>query len=113
MAATCSPHLPVSLPPQVLSGHEGPISGLCFNPMKSILASASWDKTVRLWDMFDSWRTKETLTLTSDGEPTSRAPARTCCPSPPCACLEPSAGWEWCPSQAECPGSHAALGCFP
>lgn len=36
--------------------------------MKSILASASWDKTVRLWDMFDSWRTKETLTLTSDGE---------------------------------------------
>ncbi|XP_044526133.1 periodic tryptophan protein 2 homolog [Gracilinanus agilis] len=50
----------------VLSGHEGPISGLCFNPMKSILASASWDKTVRLWDMFDSWRTKETLNLTSD-----------------------------------------------
>nr|AAI28481.1 Pwp2 protein [Mus musculus] len=50
----------------VLSGHEGPVSGLCFNPMKSILASASWDKTVRLWDMFDSWRTKETLTLTSD-----------------------------------------------
>lgn len=36
--------------------------------MKSILASASWDKTVRLWDMFDSWRTKETLTLMSDGE---------------------------------------------
>ncbi|XP_045396739.1 periodic tryptophan protein 2 homolog isoform X1 [Lemur catta] len=50
----------------VLSGHEGPVSGLCFNPMKSILASASWDKTVRLWDMFDSWRTKETLALTSD-----------------------------------------------
>ncbi|KAG6937343.1 PWP2 periodic tryptophan protein -like protein [Chelydra serpentina] len=50
----------------VLSGHEGPISSLCFNPMKSILASASWDKTVRLWDMFDSWRTKETLTLNSD-----------------------------------------------
>lgn len=36
--------------------------------MKSILASSSWDKTVRLWDMFDSWRTKETLILTSDGE---------------------------------------------
>ncbi|XP_012634527.2 periodic tryptophan protein 2 homolog [Microcebus murinus] len=50
----------------VLSGHEGPVSGLCFNPVKSILASASWDKTVRLWDMFDSWRTKETLALTSD-----------------------------------------------
>uniref|UniRef100_G1P3B5 PWP2 small subunit processome component n=1 Tax=Myotis lucifugus TaxID=59463 RepID=G1P3B5_MYOLU len=51
---------------EVLSGHEGPISGLCFNPMKSILASASWDKTVRLWDMVDSWRTTETLALTSD-----------------------------------------------
>lgn len=54
--------------PQVLSGHEGPISGLCFNPMKSVLASASWDRTVRLWDMADSWRTTETLALTSDGE---------------------------------------------
>lgn len=36
--------------------------------MKSILASASWDKTVRLWDMVDSWRTTETLALTSDGK---------------------------------------------
>uniref|UniRef100_A0A8D0P1N7 Small-subunit processome Utp12 domain-containing protein n=1 Tax=Sus scrofa TaxID=9823 RepID=A0A8D0P1N7_PIG len=50
----------------VLSGHEGPISGLCFNPTKSVLASASWDRTVRLWDMADSWRTTETLALTSD-----------------------------------------------
>ncbi|XP_038616528.1 periodic tryptophan protein 2 homolog [Tachyglossus aculeatus] len=50
----------------VLSGHEGPISGLCFNPMKCVLASASWDKTVRLWDMLDSWRTRETLTVASD-----------------------------------------------
>ncbi|XP_061483500.1 periodic tryptophan protein 2 homolog [Rhineura floridana] len=49
----------------VLAGHEGPISSLCFNPMKCILASASWDKTVRLWDMLDSWRTKETLALNS------------------------------------------------
>ncbi|XP_042316227.1 periodic tryptophan protein 2 homolog [Sceloporus undulatus] len=50
----------------VLAGHEGPISSLSFNPVKCLLASASWDKTVRLWDMLDSWRTKETLPLSSD-----------------------------------------------
>ncbi|XP_073743181.1 periodic tryptophan protein 2 homolog isoform X4 [Callorhinus ursinus] len=50
----------------VLSGHEGPVSSLCFNPVRSVLASASWDRTVRLWDMADSWRTTETLGLTSD-----------------------------------------------
>ncbi|XP_034279782.1 periodic tryptophan protein 2 homolog [Pantherophis guttatus] len=50
----------------VLDGHEAPISSLCFNPVKCVLASASWDKTVRLWDMLDSWRTKETLALSSD-----------------------------------------------
>lgn len=52
---------------EVLSGHEGPVSNLCFSPVQSVLASVSWDKTVRLWDMLDSWQTKETLWLTSDG----------------------------------------------
>ncbi|MBN3290963.1 PWP2 protein, partial [Polypterus senegalus] len=51
---------------EVLAGHEGPISSLCFNPNQAILASASWDKTVKIWDMSDSWKTKETLTLISD-----------------------------------------------
>ncbi|XP_037552519.1 PWP2 small subunit processome component [Nematolebias whitei] len=52
---------------EVLGGHEGPVSSLCFSPVKSILASASWDRTVQLWDMLDSWHAKETLHLTSDG----------------------------------------------
>ncbi|XP_017295636.1 PWP2 small subunit processome component [Kryptolebias marmoratus] len=52
---------------EVLGGHEGPVSSLCFSPVQSILASASWDRTVRLWDMLDSWQVKETLRLTSDG----------------------------------------------
>ncbi|XP_067849509.1 PWP2 small subunit processome component [Heptranchias perlo] len=50
----------------VLAGHEGPISSLSFSPSQALLASASWDKTVKLWDMFDSWKTKETLVLNSD-----------------------------------------------
>ncbi|KAF6723948.1 Periodic tryptophan-like protein 2 [Oryzias melastigma] len=52
---------------EVLGGHEGPVSCLCFSPVQSILASSSWDRTVRLWDMMDSWQVKETLPLTSDG----------------------------------------------
>ncbi|XP_039907337.1 PWP2 small subunit processome component [Simochromis diagramma] len=52
---------------EVLAGHEGPVSCLCFSPVQSVLASCSWDRTVRLWDMLDSWQTKETLPLTSDG----------------------------------------------
>lgn len=31
----------------VLAGHEGPVCGLAFSPSQPILASCSWDKTVR------------------------------------------------------------------
>lgn len=36
----------------ILSGHEGPISGLSFSTSLCLLASSSWDHTVRLWDVF-------------------------------------------------------------
>lgn len=37
---------------QVLSGHEGPVAGLAFSPAGPLLASASWDHTLRTWDVF-------------------------------------------------------------
>lgn len=37
---------------QVLSGHEGPVAGLVFSPTGPLLASASWDHTLRTWDVF-------------------------------------------------------------
>ncbi|RMX38369.1 hypothetical protein pdam_00005506 [Pocillopora damicornis] len=51
---------------EVLSGHEGPISGLVFSPLQPLLISGSWDKTVRLWNMFDSKLSWETLSVESD-----------------------------------------------
>jgi periodic tryptophan protein 2 len=36
----------------IFAGHTGPISSLCFSPIDGTLASASWDKTVRIWNVF-------------------------------------------------------------
>lgn len=36
----------------ILAAHEGPVIALQFSPTQPILASASWDKTVRTWDIF-------------------------------------------------------------
>ncbi|KAG6817113.1 hypothetical protein H0H87_012634 [Tephrocybe sp. NHM501043] len=51
----------------VLAGHEGPVSSLAFSPSgANQLASGSWDKTVRLWNVFGRSRAVEPLTVTSD-----------------------------------------------
>ena len=50
-----------------LSGHEGPISCLSFGTEANAkLASASWDKTVRIWDIFGRSQSGEPFDLTSE-----------------------------------------------
>jgi periodic tryptophan protein 2 len=51
----------------VLAGHEGPVSSVTFSSQKALLASGSWDKTVKLWDVFESKGAKENIVLSSDG----------------------------------------------
>ncbi|KAL1809690.1 hypothetical protein ACET3Z_026680 [Daucus carota] len=50
----------------VLSGHEGPVHGLTFSPTNAILASSSWDKSIRLWDVFQGKGVVETFSHTHD-----------------------------------------------
>jgi cytochrome c len=38
-------------PDKILDGHTGPIAGLAVSPNGKLLASASWDHTVRLWPL--------------------------------------------------------------
>jgi len=49
-----------------LSGHEGPVSSLSFSPDASTLVSGSWDKTVRVWNIFARTQTSEPLQLMAD-----------------------------------------------
>ncbi|KAF7316426.1 Small nucleolar ribonucleoprotein complex subunit [Mycena indigotica] len=51
----------------VLTGHEGPISALDFSPSgANQLASGSWDRTIRVWNVFGRSRAVEPLTISSD-----------------------------------------------
>ncbi|KAJ0179133.1 hypothetical protein K1T71_004845 [Dendrolimus kikuchii] len=52
----------------VLGGHEAPVSCVSFSPTlaSSRLASASWDKTVRLWNCIENSSECETIQLASD-----------------------------------------------
>ena len=52
---------------QLLSGHEGPVSSVSFCPSRSLLVSGSWDKTLRLWDVFEQKGNVENLTHPADG----------------------------------------------
>ncbi|PSC76313.1 periodic tryptophan 2-like protein [Micractinium conductrix] len=45
----------------VLAAHEGPVVALSFCPGASLLASASWDRTVRTWDVFNGKGAMEAL----------------------------------------------------
>jgi periodic tryptophan protein 2 len=49
-----------------LSGHEGPVSSLCFGSNGSMLASGSWDKTVRIWNVFGRSTHVEPLVVQSE-----------------------------------------------
>lgn len=52
---------------KVLAGHEAPVSSVSFSPVDVIVATTSWDKTVRFWHVYESKTTRETITLTADG----------------------------------------------
>uniref|UniRef100_A0A0P6JRM8 Putative wd40-repeat-containing subunit of the 18s rrna processing complex n=1 Tax=Aedes aegypti TaxID=7159 RepID=A0A0P6JRM8_AEDAE len=53
---------------EVLSGHEGPVVTLAFSPVasSSTMVSGSWDKTIRVWDCFESSGASETIDVASD-----------------------------------------------
>ena len=50
----------------VLAGHEGPVSSLAFSPTGNLLASGSWDKTVRIWNVFSRSHAVEPYQLSAD-----------------------------------------------
>lgn len=49
-----------------LAGHEGPISCLAFGVESSILASSSWDKTIRIWNIFSRAQQVEPIEIEHD-----------------------------------------------
>lgn len=49
-----------------LQGHEGPVSSLSFGYEGGLLASASWDKTVRIWSIFGRNTHVEPMQMSSD-----------------------------------------------
>merc|ERR1719510_915087 len=55
---------------EVISGHDGPVSSLAFSPSvsSSVMASVSWDKTLRIWNAISVGSSSEVVQLGgSDG----------------------------------------------
>ncbi|KAF2073704.1 hypothetical protein CYY_004992 [Polysphondylium violaceum] len=50
----------------ILSGHEAPVSDLSFDPINPLLASCSWDKTVKIWNIFEDKEIRESVQHSSD-----------------------------------------------
>ncbi|GAA5878597.1 hypothetical protein JCM16303_002136 [Sporobolomyces ruberrimus] len=50
----------------VMSGHEGPVSSLAFSPTGDRLVSASWDKSIRVWDVYGRSSAVEPFQLNAD-----------------------------------------------
>ncbi|KAF8324849.1 quinon protein alcohol dehydrogenase-like superfamily [Cantharellus anzutake] len=50
----------------VLTGHEAPVNALAFAPTGNYLVSGSWDKTVRLWNVFTRTRNVQPFLLNAD-----------------------------------------------
>jgi WD40 repeat protein len=51
----CHPEL------RTLRGHGDQVWGVAFSPDGKLLDSASWDRTVRLWDVATSWQVRAPL----------------------------------------------------
>ncbi|KAJ9090356.1 U3 snoRNP protein [Entomophthora muscae] len=51
---------------EVLAGHTGPISCMAFSPTDNLVATGSWDKTVRIWDAFGRGQSVELLQIDSE-----------------------------------------------
>lgn len=50
-----------------MAGHEGPVAALAFDPTTGAsLASGSWDRTIRIWNVFGRSRAVEPISLDSD-----------------------------------------------